>query len=1202
MELEVEKKELVNNYIETIPCGVAYFHMVEYNFHDSIITPNRLPVEYRISNGKTYQEAFQLWLEGLAFLKVYDDVFHTDLFYKNFTEELYFFGEKRVSIIVHGSINPIQSEHVKINVNSVYTPSSYHYYEINVTTNNAINVQKHITSNSSSIGDHIHFIHKAKKEIEILQKDPNPFSNVIDKDAIDFKDAIDRAFSGHPDLIVVKEALCMAILYVCPTTENREKEYIALIPPAFEIENKEGNNISNKQITAGGVALFSNNKIILQPYFFDYVQNWVSIHTTRSLARYTLKKSEKAAKAAIMSRNMSHNLGSHVMSYLKQHLSSVTSMMRDNVLHEIISHQQDCLPSWNSEISKEKVNENLALPFLVGMGHFVSYLQERQDFIATIATDYIPYNSTVNFKDNIYDELNPDKRYERHSERSNLKIDNILLGNIARSEGLGRHTSPTKGEGSKLCDIILKFGEFDGNLGSNEEDLERLRRFDVSLPSGIVGRQAVFSILENIIRNAAKHGNWKKTGKLELKMDYYSKDTIDLAPNDDQDEGCYSLRQILQSFYVGASDDNDLYFITITDNSETDKEHLIRLRKSLCDSYLNSANKGLKEMRISASWLRSIKEEDICYNPYQSCLDNPYKLSTDSFDAINPNLKAPILYVRLHVPGKYISPSLQYIFCLPIPREIAIITSESSSQEWKDKMRKYNWRVYTENETTHEFLEQESNKSFDFVLCDTKEMYDLIRPYSSAKTFSLSDPKVGLNLDSFKGEIIDRENILKTLYKHISGESQNEFVVIDDKTVFGQAKQLYEEGKCERIEIKAEDIEDKIKLYKIVQVLSYQKEKKTTDNIDSLEEKETIINKELFEGFSGGIYYKAGNIVVGNATKPIYSRYSYRAHHEAEDQFFSFMEYATNHQIDYVEGITGNNATDRLIRHDSLTPKWYYCHMHSIKQKVAIMDERIFYKIYGIDEASFVRGKAYVPKTDFLSGEKELDEDLENAKSYYKTILPEDAFERIDDAADMKTLQGIVSDDYAAFIRSDKVYSKGYTGYTYFQKGIIIYTFIQAVERNVFELVGIQMDNEAVNYNKNSFGCTCIPIAELRWNQSELSITPLSSFIKSDFISIHQGLLDKLYEAFDIKDDSCAKDKIVEKLYNIFSSHNYNEIIKEKDSTAFYPGFFIHSGRSKPSAEVMSQRVPFIQYATLEHAVLDCKYSLIELLDNARYE
>ena len=52
----------------------------------------------------------------------------------------------------------------------------------------------------------------------------------------------------------------------------------------------------------------------------------------------------------------------------------------------------------------------------------------------------------------------------------------------------------------------------------------------------------------------------------------------------------------------------------------------------------------------------------------------------------------------------------------------------------------------------------------------------------------------------------------------------------------------------------------------------------------------------------------------------------------------------------------------------------------------------------------------------------------------------------------------------------------------------------------------------------------------------------------------------------------------------------------------FLPGLIIHSGRSKPNESDMPQKLPFIQYAALEHAVMDCKYSLVELLDFARYE
>lgn len=212
-------------------------------------------------------------------------------------------------------------------------------------------------------------------------------------------------------------------------------------------------------------------------------ENLISIYLSGMLTKLTveaiteekkkaLKSATKTAKSAIMSRNMSHNLGSHVMAYLKQHLNSVHNIIVDNVLANLVNNTKlfcttECkhINHISSDDYTKKACEqleNVALPFLVGLGKFVSYLQERQDFIATIATDYIPYYSEVNFKDSIYDELNPDLRYKRHLDRSDLETDNILLGNIARSEGLGRLTSPTEKQHT-LHDIILRFRNLTGS-------------------------------------------------------------------------------------------------------------------------------------------------------------------------------------------------------------------------------------------------------------------------------------------------------------------------------------------------------------------------------------------------------------------------------------------------------------------------------------------------------------------------------------------------------------------------------------------------------------------------------------------------------------------------------------------------------------------------------------------------------------------
>ena len=46
----------------------------------------------------------------------------------------------------------------------------------------------------------------------------------------------------------------------------------------------------------------------------------------------------------------------------------------------------------------------------------------------------------------------------------------------------------------------------------------------------------------------------------------------------------------------------------------------------------------------------------------------------------------------------------------------------------------------------------------------------------------------------------------------------------------------------------------------------------------------------------------------------------------------------------------------------------------------------------------------------------------------------------------------------------------------------------------------------------------------------------------------------------------------------------------------------VHSGRSKPNFDDMPQHQPFLQYSAVEHALFDCKYSLVEVLDFACFD
>ena len=281
-------------------------------------------------------------------------------------------------------------------------------------------------------------------------------------------------------------------------------------------------------------------------------------------------ESLKSAKAAIMGRNMSHNIGSHVLYYLKGHLGSVTQMVRDNIVLNDIPYE--IAKNGDDEILKifggGKPLNKIELPFLKGVGRFLTYLQERQDFIATIASSYHPSMVSVNFKDFIIDNFMADKRAERHG--SELKREkNILLQYLTKSEGIS-------------VEIFLN-GK---SLSSKTNINDTLRNIEIDVPGGVLGRQAFYSILENIVRNAAKHGKSTDGETLILNVEIHSLD-------------------------------EKYYEVIITDNNTLSGKHAAYVDSMLDEELIDEQHKliehhkGLKEIKISALWLVGVSLNDI---------------------------------------------------------------------------------------------------------------------------------------------------------------------------------------------------------------------------------------------------------------------------------------------------------------------------------------------------------------------------------------------------------------------------------------------------------------------------------------------------------------------------------------------------------------------------------------------------------------
>jgi len=236
------------------------------------------------------------------------------------------------------------------------------------------------------------------------------------------------------------------------------------------------------------------------------------------------KLARKSAVAAVMSRNMSHNIGSHVLYKLSE-----TATGKHNLLY--------------------------------------AYLQKRMEFIAEISTHYSPLRSVKSFCRDVLCGF------------SSVKL---LTDNISGIEGLG----------SEKIKIV-----FNGNACNIDNHLHcsPSTDLDIEVPSDSVGIHAIYVILENIIRNAAKHSVIDSKLTLTIKVD---KDFND-----------------------------DFYKVTVIDNLGDEKNKNVRLNLDENGKQINSANLidklnnlidapilkdgelrhegwGLLEMKICAAYLR----------------------------------------------------------------------------------------------------------------------------------------------------------------------------------------------------------------------------------------------------------------------------------------------------------------------------------------------------------------------------------------------------------------------------------------------------------------------------------------------------------------------------------------------------------------------------------------------------------------------
>ncbi len=759
------------------------------------------------------------------------------------------------------------------------------------------------------------------------------------------------------------------------------------------------------------------------------------------------------AKAAIISRNLSHNIGSHVISYMRNDIMKDSRLDIDATYNNLAmrvedsNNKDDIVTEIYDICDEDKKRFSRINAYISGIKHFLTYLQERQDYIALVAGNNPLSLSTVNFKDEVYDVLNPDKKHIRHHDSPST--DNLLLQSIARSEGFERPHVLDQEDRGKSRDIVIRFGEFSGQE-RHHEDLERMRRWNVAMPVGAMGRQAIFSIIENVIRNAAKH-DAKSLGahdNLELTLDYYDINSYTQLKDD-------VLRDnILAEYYVVNDKEDEYYYVTLTVNVIPSEEDLDRLRLAIANPFIKEhiileENKGIKEMRIASAWLRA-EEETVFCDPFTPEKIAPPSEKTSDADKVmylrSLRKRPPILFVRKDSRGY-----LQYIFCLLKVKELAYVVSNTTKRipEWPIE---WGWRAFKEDDYCklgrNTFLATVVSKGADFCKVASCSGYRVF------KESELSKKPTDCETETHRNDFI--VELLKRSSKYEEGDK---IYIADDS------------------ELCADDAKPYIEIYK------YDSDKTETKN---------------------------------------HIRYLFLSHY---NPLFNRAE-----TIGFIEEITGNNSTDRLFRHYNvgndgkslLDRKWFYTHLLVAKSRVLIFDERLFERM--VDENNMVIGLANADKNVW----------------FYDIRFPD----RTEDAV----------------------------------------------------IMGMKISG--TGNNRKIVKCEIIKI-RYDAKRGEV-ITPEAALPKGDFVSIHQGLFDKMYDKWSVR-DSDTKKNLVRSVYKMFcnTDKKRDEIFSKKDLN-YCPGLIVHSGRSMPTRDSMPMNIPFLPYALIEGGVSDCKYTIVNLLVNAK--
>lgn len=352
--------------------------------------------------------------------------------------------------------------------------------------------------------------------------------------------------------------------------DNGVTNFIFFIGPTYYGRNDSLEQELEKYVVSAniGIANTGQKQTILSflKYFGVFIRQ-ISYNLSKDIDNYQKRYSSvKASIAQVMARNMSHNLSSHVLS----------NLIRDGVYEKL--RDEEINKTLNSFVSDKEIcceGKNLQLPF------FFQYLKNRMDYLSEVTFSVSNMLTTKMMYRDVLMELDRVR---------------ILLNYI-----------------SGIAEFKYRIEAYYNGINLKTNDI------GVSFVSDILGCQAFYNIIENVIRNTAKHAN-NKDGITTFTINF--KDIYN----------CYAVKSVDEYYCVEI--DNGVIEDRI---EELVKQQNRRLNESILDEHyeLRDHNLGLLEMEASAAFLRQIDLPEIESDNYYIDDNNNYYHERDGIKRLN---------------------------------------------------------------------------------------------------------------------------------------------------------------------------------------------------------------------------------------------------------------------------------------------------------------------------------------------------------------------------------------------------------------------------------------------------------------------------------------------------------------------------------------------------------------------------------------